>query len=264
MQWAKSAFLLLLGFERGLLTTPFIANSATRETSEQSSSARYALTIALMGALVAAVALAVLGVLVPATLGQGLLLFAPWLLPAFVQELGRYVLFRDGHGRNAAVAGATWLAVMAATAPIAFVTGSEWAVTGCWGVGAVASVAVVTWKLRWTPAPIAQALAWWRREVWPFGRWILVSGLAYAAASYGAVLALAAILGTSDYGGLRATESLFAPLTLIAPAIALPGLPLYLARPVNFPATRTWRCLATRWSHCNYHHAVLDFPVRFP
>lgn len=76
------------------------------------------------------------------------------------------------------------------------------------------------------PASLRRAVVWWKSEAWPLGRWLLLAGTLYNVAAYVSVLALAAILGSSDYGGLRAVLSLFAPLTLIGPAIALPALPL--------------------------------------
>ena len=44
--------------------------------------------------------------------------------------------------------------------------------------------------------------------------------------AYVSVVVLAVILGAHDYGGFRAIQAIFTPLTLIGPAIALPGLPL--------------------------------------
>jgi O-antigen/teichoic acid export membrane protein len=50
--------------------------------------------------------------------------------------------------------------------------------------------------------------------------------LLYGVTSYTTVLLVAAALGTRDYGGLRAVQSVFTPLTLLGPALALPGLPM--------------------------------------
>jgi O-antigen/teichoic acid export membrane protein len=47
----------------------------------------------------------------------------------------------------------------------------------------------------------------------------------YSVATFGTVFILSGLLGASDLGGLRAAQSIFAPLSLILPAIALPGLP---------------------------------------
>ena len=50
--------------------------------------------------------------------------------------------------------------------------------------------------------------------------------MVYAAVSFISAIALAAILGAADYGGLRAAQIVLGPLTLLGTAVALPGLPL--------------------------------------
>lgn len=221
-----AAYLLFLVFEQALLTDPLIASSAARDSSERASTARFSLTLAVLAAVAAGAILALVGVAIPGRLGRGILVFAPWLAPALIEQIGRSVLFRDGRAKSAALADATWLLTMVASAPIAFATRSDSAVVGCWGMGAVAGAVVALWQIRWRPTPLRDALSWWKSEAWPFGRWLLLGGTFENVASYASVLALAGILGSTDYGGLRAVQSVFAPLTLIGPAIALPGFPL--------------------------------------
>lgn len=238
-----AAYLLLLGFARGLVTNPLIANSAALDPSERAETARFALTVTLAGGLPAAAVLAGAGAVLPAQYGRGILLFAPWLVPTLVQDLGRSIVFRDRRGKSTALSDATWLLTMAVFAPVAFTTGSEWAVVGCWGLGAVAGAAVALRQIRCLPAPLGRALRWWRSEAWPFGRWLLLSATLYGVASYTTVLALAGILGVTDFGGFRAVQSVFGPLTLIGPAIALPGLPLIARAAASSPR----RALAITW-----------------
>jgi O-antigen/teichoic acid export membrane protein len=221
-----AAYLVLIGFERGLLTDPLIANSAARSEAERAATARFCLTLAALAAVAAGAVLALAGALIPAQFGRGMILFAPWLVPAMLEDTGRSILFRDGRGRSAALADAAWLLTMVATAPIAIESRSDWAVAGCWGAGAAVGAAVALVQIRWRPAVLRDALNWWKSEAWEFGRWLAVGGTLYSVASYTSVLALAGILGARDYGGLRAVQSVFAPLTLIGPAIALTGFPL--------------------------------------
>jgi O-antigen/teichoic acid export membrane protein len=238
-----AAYLVLLGFERGLLTDPLIASSAGRSAAERAATARFCLTLAVLAAVAAGAVLALVGAVIPAQIGRGMILFAPWLVPALIEDTGRSILFRDGRGRSAALADATWLLTMVATAPIAIESRSDWAVTGCWGAGAAAGAAVALVQIRWRPAALREALAWWKSEAWKFGRWLATGGTLYSVASYTSVLALAGILGTKDYGGFRAVQSVFAPLTLIGPAIALPGFPLV----VRVIGTSARRALAIAW-----------------
>ena len=258
----SGAFLLLLGFERGLVTTPFIANSATRGTSEQSSSARYALTVALMGALAAAVALAVLGVLLPATLGQGLLLFAPWLLPAFVQDLGR----------SRPVQGRPRKKRRGGRCDVARRNGGNRPdrVRHRKRVGRYRLLGRRGHRLRCGRNLEASLDTCSDRP--GFGL-VAARGMAFRPmdANVRVVLRSRILRCRRRAGGNSRDQRLWRassnPITLRSTHVdrscdrASRPSP-HLARPDNFSATRTWRCLATRWSHCNYHLAVFNFPVR--
>lgn len=221
-----SAYVVLLGFERALMSEPLVASSAAQEPAERATSVSLGLTLTIAASLPTASVFAAIGVVLPTEFGRGMLLFAPWLVPAIAQDLGRSILFGDGRGRSAALADVTWLLTMAATSPVAFVTGADWAVASCWGVGAVAGAAVALRQIRWRPAPLHAAFVWWKTEAWPYGRWVVMGATLYNVAFFSAVLALVSILGAEDFGGLRAVESVFAPLTLLLPALSLPGLPL--------------------------------------
>ena len=221
-----AAYFALLGFERALITDPLVAETAALQLRERSLSARHAITIALAGAALATAILCLLGLALPESLGRGMLLFAPWLVPALLQDLGRSVVFRDRSNRTTAFSDATWLLVMLALSPLAFTYRDDWVVTGVWGVGAVAGMCVALAQCGWRPTAPVRAVRWWKQHAWGFGRWLGAQQLLYSVASFATVLALAVILGAEDYGGLRAVQSVLAPLTLLAPAIALPSLPL--------------------------------------
>lgn len=128
-----AAYVVLLGFERALLANPLVARSAAHDPVERAASARFGLTLLLAAALPVAMTFAAMGVVVPAQFGRGMLLFAPWLVPALVEDLARSILFRDGQGRSAFLADLTWLTLLLVTAPIALTSGSDWAVASCWG-----------------------------------------------------------------------------------------------------------------------------------
>ena len=238
-----AAYLLLLGLQRGLVTNPLISRTAALSPPERAATARYALTVTLAAGLPVVICLAVIGTALPPQYGRGIVVFALWLLPALIQDLGRSIVFRDRSGWSTAVSDATWLLIMTAIVPLAFIIASQWVVVGVWGIGAVAGAVVALRQIRCVPAPLAGALTWWKSEAWPFGRWLFLAGMAYGIGSYATVLALAGILGTGDFGGLRAVQSAFAPLTLIGPGIALPGLPL-IARAA---ASSHRRALAITW-----------------
>jgi O-antigen/teichoic acid export membrane protein len=221
-----TAYLVLLGFQRGLVSDPLVVGSSVVVPAERRAHTSFAVTLSLVGAVPAAGTLAGIGLLLPEQLGRGMLLFAPWIVPALLQDLGRSIVFRDRTQRSTAFSDATWLLTMIATAPLAFVIGSDLAVVACWGVGSVSGAVVALRQIRWRPAPLRGAIVWWKAEALPFGRWLWMAGALYNVAMYSSVLALIGILGTREFGGLSAVQSAFAPLSLLAPALSLPGLPL--------------------------------------
>jgi O-antigen/teichoic acid export membrane protein len=229
-----AAYLVLLGFERALVGEPLIAATSARSSSERRVSARHALTLVVVASVPAAAIFAAVGSALPHQFGRGMLVLAPWLVPALVQDLGRAIVFRDHRGPSAAASDVVWLATMAATCPLAFASDSDWVVAAVWGAGAVAGALVVLLQLRWRPSPFAAALGWWKANAWGFGRWLGLQNVLYSIASYATGAMLVAVLGSADYGGLRAVQSIFAPLTLLGPALALPGLPL-VARSIGDP-----------------------------
>jgi O-antigen/teichoic acid export membrane protein len=163
--------------------------------------------------------------LVGGRFGHGILVVAPWIPPALLQDFWRAVLFRDGRARAAAANDGLWLLTMVISAPFAWWIGGAWAIAGCWGIGALAGALAGLAQSRYQPLRIGAALRWWRSDAWLLGRWLGLESVAYSVATYGSVLLLAALLGAGAYGGLRAVQSVFAPLSLLLPAVALPGLP---------------------------------------
>jgi O-antigen/teichoic acid export membrane protein len=221
-----TAYLVVLGLARGLVANPLTAQTAADSAAERSETARFALSLTALATVAVGCVVAAIGAGLPGEVGQSLLLFAPWLVPALVHDLGRSILFRDGRGRDAFVGDGTWLLVMGAMTPIAFAAGSIWAVTACWGAGALAGASVILWRLRWRPSSLRRSYRWWKADAWPFGRWMVMAGALYGVASYASVLAMSGILGSREFGALRAVQSVYSPLTLIGPAVALPGLPI--------------------------------------
>jgi O-antigen/teichoic acid export membrane protein len=220
-----SGYLLALGFQRSLLTTPLVSSSAALNSDDRVLAIRRGLTMELLGALGATLILFLLGLLVPGHAGRGFLIVAPWLLPALMQDFWRTVLFQERRAEAAAANDACWAVVMVLTAPLAWMSGNDWAIVGCWGSGALAGAFLGFAQLRVRPESLLDAFSWWQARLWPFGRWLGIEGAAYAVTSSATVFLLNGLLGAKALGGLRAAQTIFAPLTLILPAISLPGLP---------------------------------------
>jgi O-antigen/teichoic acid export membrane protein len=221
-----AAYLVVLGAGRSLISEPLVAGSSSIRAPERRLADGSALTCTLLGGIVATGVFASAGGLASADVARGLLLFSPWLAGALGQDLARAVLFRDGRGRAAAAADLVAFTSMLALVPLAVASGTDWAVVGCWGGGVLAGAILGSILIAWRPLSLRACLTWWTRSAWPFGRWLLLSGSAYNIAAFATVLILVGILGASDLGGLRAVQVLFAPLTLLLPALSLPGFPL--------------------------------------
>jgi O-antigen/teichoic acid export membrane protein len=220
-----SAYLLALGFQRQLLTTPLVSSSAALRIEDRSHAIRKGLTIELIGALGATLTLVVLGLILGGDAGRGFLIVAPWLAPALLQDYWRAILFQEKRARAAVANDAAWVLVMSLTVPLAWVFATDWVIAACWGMGSLVGALVGFAQTRALPRSVWPAFSWWRARLWPFGRWLGLEGVIYAVTTSGTVFILYGLLGASDLGGLRAAQSLFAPLSLILPAIALPGLP---------------------------------------
>ena len=234
-----SSYLVALGFQRALVTDPLVASSAGRGPVTRLRMTRCGLTTSMLGASAAGAVLATFGLVVPGPLGRGLLLFAPWLVAALVQDFWRAVLFRDGRAVAATANDGVWLLVMGLSFPLAWFGRSEWPIVVCWGAGALVSASLGFFQARVRPAKPLAGLGWWRSEAWPFGRWLGLNSVLYSLGSYATIFVLAGLLGAGPLGGLRAIESIFAPLSLIIPALALPGLPAVTrALAVSFAAAR--------------------------
>jgi O-antigen/teichoic acid export membrane protein len=218
-------YLAVLLFQRSLLTDPLVSVSSALDPAARDRATRSALTVLGLWACLVTLLVLVAGLLLPDPAGDGLLLFLPWLIPALVQDFWRVVLFRESRGAAGALNDAVWLAVMLVSAPLVLVFESSWAVVGCWGLGALTSMVFGFFQVRLRPEAVTSAVRWWRSQAWPLGRWLGASGAVYTLGTQGLIFLLAFILDASALGGLRAVESIFAPLSLLGPALMLPGLP---------------------------------------
>ena len=135
------------------------------------------------------------------------------------------LLFRDGRGSGASANDGLWVLTMFAAMPAAWAVGTDWAVVAAWGLGALAGAVLGVAQLRAGPARPKTAWDWVVADAWPLGRWFAAESVVYTVASQLALFGLAAIVGAAAVGGLRSVQVLFAPLTLLGPALALPGLP---------------------------------------
>jgi O-antigen/teichoic acid export membrane protein len=222
-----SAYVLALVLQRTLLSQPVVLESTTSDAAQRETSTRVGITGTLVvGVLASAVLVGVYLVAPDSVIGRGALVFAPWMPVALLQDYWRSVLFRDRRGGAAAVNDLAWLVVMALALPLAFVARTDVALVACWGLGATAAAVLGFVQTGARPRGLRSSWSWWRRgDGWLVGRWFTAEGLAYSGLSQAVTWVLAVLLGPAALGGLRAARTVFAPLTLLGPAVVLPGLP---------------------------------------
>jgi O-antigen/teichoic acid export membrane protein len=236
-----SLYLLVLSFQRALVTDPLIVSSAALSARRRDAAGRAALTLVLTGGLVATALMLLLARIVPGPVGRGLVLFAPWMVLGLAQDFWRALLFRNGRGAAAALNDGIWVASMVLVVPVAWWTRSEWAIVGTWGAGASLGGLVGFAQTRVRPVRPGVAWRWWREEASSLGRWLGVENALLAAQAQVLIIVLAAVLGARDLGGLRAVEAVFAPMTLVGEAMGLPGLPLLSqSLATSYAAARRW------------------------
>ncbi len=220
-----AAYQLVQGLQRAILTQPLIAHAAARDDLERRRLAGSALTVVVATGVTASGGFAVAGLIAGGDTGRGLVLFAPWLVAALLQEFWKAVLFQEGRARAGAISDATRFLVMVAAVPVVAAMRTDTAVVGVWGVASVIGFIAGAASLRPRLGPAREALVWLRGDAWLLGRWLGAREVVYQVATYSTILILVAVIGSKDLGGLRAAESLFSPFSFIAAAFLLPALP---------------------------------------
>jgi O-antigen/teichoic acid export membrane protein len=196
--------------------------------------------VLVVSAAITALMVAV-GLVAPDPLGRSLLVFAPWVGVALVQDQWRSVLFRDQRGAAAGFNDAVWAVGMLALLPLALAVRDDWAIAATWGGGAALAALVGFWQVKLRPSGLVDAYAWWTRDLRHLGSWLAIENIILTAGGQLTVVLLAGQLGAADLGGIRAVEVAFAPMTLVGEALAFPGVPiLSRALTVSMAEARRW------------------------
>src|SRR5687768_13341149 len=77
-----TGYLLALGFQRQLITDPYVAMSAAQPGRERADATRRAFALVVLWSAGTTLLVLVVGSLVPGAVGRGLRLFVPWLAAA--------------------------------------------------------------------------------------------------------------------------------------------------------------------------------------
>jgi O-antigen/teichoic acid export membrane protein len=98
-----------------------------------------------------------------------------------------------------------------------------------WCVALSVGMVIMSAVLRLRPASLTSSIIWFRRDSMPLAKWLLAEAGAFHAGAFGTALAIQLFAGPAALGGLRVVQTLFAPLTLISPALSQAGLPRVVA-----------------------------------
>jgi O-antigen/teichoic acid export membrane protein len=214
---AFACYLLVLGFQRQLVTEPLLS-LRWRQDAENTVHDGPAMGAALL--YLAAASLATLGA--GLATGRGELVALALLLPGVcLQDFGRYVAFRRQRQRLAAGLDALWVALSALSCAWILRSGSPVAAVVGWGLsGGVAAVYGAV-RLRLAPARPSASIRWWQREARQLGGFLTLAGIAYIAGSQGMLLAIAVTLGEAALGQLRQAQILLGPAAMSIAAFGL-------------------------------------------
>lgn len=173
--------------------------------------------------------------------GQAAFALAVALPLLLVQDSWRYAFFAAGRPRAALANDAVLVAAQVAGVAVVLATGSTspFLITLAWGVSAVPAVLVGCMQARVWPRPF-QWSGWWRRHRDLAAR-LGMDYLAAMGAVNTALLVVAAVSGLPAVGALRASQVVFAPITLaflIVTTALVPGMARRVLdnRPLRLPA----------------------------
>jgi O-antigen/teichoic acid export membrane protein len=216
-----AAALLPIGLSRALITDPYVTRSEISMDDRDAFASAVSLTLTLgMGA--AAVFIAI-GAVSEGAVAEGLIAYGPWIPLVLLQAFLRTAAYRHGKSRAAMASATSWLTAEIGMLALLHGTSGPAGLVAAWGVGAGVGLAVLLpYAVR--PASLRAAIRWGRKEAFGLGRWLAASTLVHSAGYYALFVGLSSLLGPSAVGGYRAIESVFSPLSLLAPGLSNPGV----------------------------------------
>src|ERR687892_232608 len=201
--------IVVLGFQRALITEPLLAIPASEGPDGHP---RRALGAVAMLAVGSATALVLGGLL---SNRSELVALAAVIAFVCLQDAYRYVLFRRRRAHLAAVIDAVWLIASVAGWPLITSRGTATTAVLVWGIGAGLSALLGARIAGVLPSPGRAAIRWWSREARPLGGFLALTSIVYAVGGQVTVLGLATVLGEGALGELRAAQILFGPILLL-------------------------------------------------
>ncbi len=211
----------LLGLQRAALVEPFIVFRVTNVADAGAAAATWSTTFSLAtgGILLLGAALPSGASIALLTAGLGAFSIVPF-------DAVKSRLYQTNKPKRASMAD-----LVALGSTVGFLL-SAWAIhVACllpvaWSLGtAVGLLAAFRWVDLRPQMRLSWAFSWWRTTLLPFSRWLVLDSVLLNVGAILFVLIVSTSLSSAAVGGLRAVQTLFAPLTLIAPALVQVALP---------------------------------------
>lgn len=213
-------YLIALGLARSLAGEALLSVGDQRETSTAA-----ALAVASQ-MLVACVCTVLLWGAAAVTSNEALGTMACVLPVVLFQDVLRYVAFFDQRPQRAAMMDGLWSVVSIACYPVIASNGTASFAVWCWGGGALVSVLISAgWSRKaWALPTFARAQKWFalNRKV---SLGLAGESVIYAVFTQSFVVVLAGVGGLATVGALRITQSLLAPLQILASSVTYYFLP---------------------------------------
>lgn len=215
---AFSAYLVVLGFSRSLISQPLLAHPHTAARKAENATVTLTLAFACMGAIVVA------GVGV--ALGRPAMLVAAASLPVTLfQDLLRFQAFRRKKPRLAALADGGWLIGSLLAWPVITTASSPSVALGCWAGAALLGTLAGWLALRPGIAGPRAAVAWWRRDTRGLAIPLTFDSILSTISTLGLVFIVAWMIGDAALGVLRAGQVYFGPLGTLFTAFSIFAVP---------------------------------------
>lgn len=213
---------LALASGRGLIGTTMLAQLPAAAPVDRPALLRSALGFTVLVGIGASLVLLAISSWVAAVL-----LFAPWVTVALVQDVGRYAFLAEGRTGAALLLDGVWAAAQVLTVSAWWLTGGTITLgllATAWGIGALAGVVALAVLL--PPGTRPSSPRRWARTTRDVAGWFTALAVLGQAEIYVVLLLVGALLGAREAGGLRAVQ-----LLVFQPPMVLLGAVLMLATP---------------------------------
>jgi O-antigen/teichoic acid export membrane protein/O-antigen ligase len=222
---AVAVYLSAIGFQRSLVSTPLTVTSAKSEPAAMRSDIAKALTATLLLGAIASAVVLLGGWLTSGLFDQAAFAIAPWIALLLLQDFWRSCLFLQRRPRAAAANDACWGLGMLLALPLALTSHSLVPLVAFWGSGAALAAVVGFGQIRIRPAALTPAARWWSSRARAPGVWFMLDHVVFLLFTQASVFLLAALGGAAVTGGIRAVQTLLAPLGVLSAGAAALGVP---------------------------------------